>query len=134
MTYDDAQLNCQNKLGTSWILFEPRDFNTNKLVFAAAGNLVLNQAWWLGMNDRANEGQYVYASDKQDVVNGMWRPGEPNLYNERCVIGNSGEWLDYPCDNIVSSICQKQKTGIVDFQVCSLYTCLILMILKLFHE
>ena len=119
MTYDDAQLNCQNKLGTSWILFEPRDFNTNKLVFAAAGNLVLNQAWWLGMNDRANEGQYVYASDKQDVVNGLWRPGEPNLHNERCVLGYykldesdiSGEWLDYPCDRIVRSICQEQKTG-----------------------
>ena len=111
MTYNDAQLNCQNKLGTSWILFEPRDFNTNKLVFEAAGNLVPN-AYWLGINDRANQGQYVYASDGQDVVNGMWRSGEPNDDNERCVTGYYkfeylGEWLDYPCENIVSSICQK---------------------------
>ena len=111
MTYNDAQLNCQNKLGTSWILFEPRDFNTNKLVFEAAGNLVPN-AYWLGINDRANQGQYVYASDGQDVVNGMWRSGEPNGDNERCVIGYYkfeylGEWFDYPCENRVSSICQK---------------------------
>ena len=118
MLPDDAQLNCQNKLGTSWILFEPRDFNTNKLVFEAAGNLVPN-AYWLGINDRANQGQYIYASDGQDVVNGMWRSGEPNGDNEQCVIGYYkfeylGEWLDYPCEDIVSSICQKtgpQKTG-----------------------
>ena len=36
MTYSNAQLNCRNKLGTSWILFEPRDVNTNELVAAAA--------------------------------------------------------------------------------------------------
>ena len=116
MLPDDAQLNCQNKLGTSWILFEPRDFNTNKLVMAAAGNHKLSD-YWFGINDRVNQGQYVYASDGQDVVNGMWRLGSPSNNNERCVAGfhqyksESGEWVDYHCEYLLPSICQKQKTG-----------------------
>ena len=109
MTYADAQLNCQNKFG---ILFEPRDANTNELVFAAAGNLRLG-SYWLGINDLANQGQYVYASDGQEVVNGMWYSGQPK--GRRCVLGYYdggaylGEWWDRTCDNFYYSICQAQN-------------------------
>ena len=116
MNYADAQLNCKNKLGNSWILFEPRDANTSQLVAAAAANLI-SGFYWLGINDLANQGQYVYASDKQDIVNGMWQPGEPNNVNERCVGGyynggsHLGEWSDNPCQYTVYSICQAKNTG-----------------------
>ena len=114
MTYADAQLNCQNKFGNSGILFEPRDANTNELVFAAAGNL-RSGSYWLGINDLANKGQYVYASDGQEVVNGMWYSGQPNGDNWRCVLGyynggaNLGEWWDWTCGTPYYSICQAQN-------------------------
>ena len=120
MTYDDAQLNCQNKLGTSWILFEPRDFNTNKLVFEAAGNLVPN-AYWLGINDRANQGQYVYASDGQEVVDGMWLSGQPSSSSERCAgylnlltqYDSNAGWFDRPCSDYKFPICQPIGTELL---------------------
>ena len=114
MTYADAQLNCQNKFGNSGILFEPRDANTNELVFAAAGNL-RSGSYWLGINDLENKGQYVYASDGQEVVNGMWYSGQPNGDNWRCVLGyynggaNLGEWWDWTCGTSYYSICQAQN-------------------------
>ena len=117
MTYADAQLNCQNKFGNFGILFEPRDANTNKLVFAAAGNLRLG-GYWLGINDLANQGQYVYASDGQEVVNGMWYSGQPKG-DDRCVLGYYdgrgylGEWFDYICGKAYHSICQTITGNII---------------------
>ena len=113
MTYADAQLNCQNKFGNFGILFEPRDANTNELVFAAAGNLRLG-SYWLGINDLANQGQYVYASDGQPVVD-LWHPGQPNADGHHCVGGYyNGKylWWDEGCTNPnLYSICQPQNTG-----------------------
>ena len=119
MTYADAQLNCRNKLGSSWLLFEPRDANTNELVLTAAITLikVINDNWrdhyfWLGINDLANQGQYVYASDGQPVVDGMWTAGQPNDNGHRCVGGYwNSLWWDEGCTYPIYSICQPQNTG-----------------------
>ena len=118
MTYADAQLNCQNKFGNFGILFEPRDANTNELVFAAAGNLRLG-SYWLGINDLANQGQYVYASDGQEVIDGMWESTQPSSGTERCVGYYSmpsygGEWFDRPCDFLSFSICEPKGTDLVN--------------------
>ena len=70
---------------------------------------------WLGINDLSIQGQYVYASDGQDVVNVTWYPGQPNNANHRCVIGyfypngdSFGKLVDNSCDNSYYSICQCQ--------------------------
>ena len=118
MTYADAQLNCHSKFGGSGILFEPRDVNTNKLVNTAAATLTSSAFHWFGINDFSIQGQYVYASDGQDVVNVMWHPGQPNDANHRCVYGyfstsagSFGNLVDNACDLELYSICQAQNTG-----------------------
>ena len=113
MNYVDAQLNCHYKLGH---LFEPRLSNTNQLVYVKAANFISTTSddFWLGMNDFAKQGQYVYASDGQAVVKGMWKSGEPNSTSERCVgyfhllsqYDNNAGWYDRPCNNLQFSICQ----------------------------
>ena len=120
MNYADAQLNCQYKLGG---LFEPRLVDTNQLVYTKAANFIstISDDFWLGMNDLANQGQYVYASDGQAVVDGMWFSGQPNNENERCVayagswgvfdyVSNAG-WSDRPCDFLSFFICEVDHSG-----------------------
>ena len=124
MNYYDAQLNCQNKFGNLvGKLFEPRLANTNQLVSAAAANFVSGTSddFWLGINDLAIQGQYVYASDGQEVVGGMWLSGQPNDAYDRCVAyynmpSNGDGWLDRPCNELSFSICQvlTGKEGMLD--------------------
>ena len=114
MNYADAQLNCQNKFGNlGGKLFEPRLANTNQLVSTAAANFVTGSMndFWLGINDLAIQGQYVYASDGQEVVDGMWKSGQPNKAKERCVgyynlATHDAGWYDRPCNDKYFSICQ----------------------------
>ena len=118
MNYSDAQLNCQNKFGHLYGgLFEPRLYSTNQLVYAEALNFksATSDDFWLGINDLAIQGQYVYASDGQEVVDGMWKSGQPNSpYAERCVgylgltnqYDSNAGWYDRPCDDNKFSICQ----------------------------
>ena len=130
MNYADAQLNCQDKFG-NWVggkLFEPRLNSTNILVYAEAANFKSETIddFWLGINDLAIQGQYVYASDGQDVVDGMWTSGQPNTASERCVgyynlgsqYDSNAGWWDRPCSKKYFSICQvltyKGKEGMLD--------------------
>ena len=129
MNYADAQLNCQNKFGhLHGVLFEPRVYSINQLVYAEASNFksASSDDFWLGINDLATQGQYVYASDGQEVVDGMWKSGQPNTATERCVSyfnlnsqydSNAG-WFDRNCDLYKFSICQvltyDGKEGMLD--------------------
>ena len=117
MNYDDAQLNCQKKFGNLvGGLFEPRLAKTNRLVYVEAKKFASGTSddFWLGMNDLANQGQYVYASDNQPVVKGMWSSSQPNTVSERCVgyfhlltqYENNAGWYDRPCNDLKFSICQ----------------------------
>ena len=122
MNYEDAQLYCQNKFGNLvGGLFEPRLFNTNQLVYNEAVNFASGNVddFWLGINDLATQGQYVYASDGQEVVGGMWHSGQPSSATERCVGYYSmpsygGEWFDRPCDFLSFSICEPKGTDLVN--------------------
>ena len=117
MNYHDAKLNCQNKFGHLYGgLFEPRLYSINQLVYNEAVNFASGTGddFWLGINDLANQGQYVYASDGQEVVDGMWTSGQPNSANDRCVSylnlltsydSNAG-WWDRACELSKFSICQ----------------------------
>ena len=117
MNYADAQLFCQNKFGNLvGGLFEPRLFGTNQLVYAEALNFASNSGddFWLGINDLATQNQYVYASDGQEVVDGMWLSGQPSSSGERCVgylnlltqYDSNAGWFDRPCSDYKFPICQ----------------------------
>ena len=114
LNYANAQLNCQNKFGNlGGKLFEPRLADTNQLVSAAAANFVSGTSddFWLGINDLAIQGQYVDASDGQEVVDGMWLSGQPNNAADRCVAyydmpSYGAGWIDRPCDELSFSICE----------------------------
>ena len=114
LNYTNAKLNCQNKFGNLvGQLFEPRLANTNQLVSSAAANFVPGfiKDFWLGINDLATQGQYVYASDGDSVGSGMWYSGQPNFGNERCasyykIPTYGGEWFDRPCNFERFSICE----------------------------
>ena len=117
MKYADAQLNCQDKFGNlEGGLFEPRLASTNQLVYAEASNFksANEDDFWLGINDLATQGQYVYASDGQEVVDGMWKSGQPSLSTERCAgyynmateSNSNAGWYDRNCDLYKFSICQ----------------------------
>jgi hypothetical protein len=130
MNYEDAQLNCQKKFGNLvGGLFEPRNASTNQLVYVEAAKFASGTSddFWLGINDFANRGQYVYASNGQNVVKGMWKSGQPNTVSERCAgyyhltsqyDANAG-WYDRPCNDLKFSICQvvttEGKEGKLDF-------------------
>ena len=122
MNYATAQLNCENKFGNLvGKLFEPRLESINQLVSAAAANFVSGASddFWLGINDLATQGQYVYASDGQEIVDGYWRSGQPNSDTERCVSyyrmpSYGGEWFDRPCDDLSFSICEPKGTDLVN--------------------
>ena len=110
-------MNCRDKFG-SWFgggLFEPRLYSTNQLVYAEAVNFksANEDDFWLGINDLATKGQYVYASDGQEVVDGMWKSGHPNNPKRRCVgyldLADQYDagWVDRHCDLAIDfSICQ----------------------------
>ena len=122
LNYANAQLNCENKFGNLvGKLFEPRLESINQLVSAAAANFVSGASddFWLGINDLATQGQYVYASDGQEIVDGYWRSGQPNSDTERCVSYYSmpsygGEWFDRPCNDLSFSICEPKGTDLVN--------------------
>ena len=59
LNYANAQINCQTKFGNLvGGLFEPRNSNTNQLVFAEAANFVTPSCndFWLGINDLTTQG------------------------------------------------------------------------------
>ena len=121
--WHDAQLNCQDKLGSSGILFEPRDANTHTLVATAADN-IKHTNYQYGINNLANQDQFVYDSDGEDIVEynlyvGIWYPGQPKRNeNRRCVYGihwisgyGYGLLAEKECWVEMYSICQLQNTG-----------------------
>ena len=116
MNYADAQLNCQNKFGNLvGKLFEPRLANINQLV---STNFIKFDFIWLGINDLATQGQYVYASDGETVGSGMWSSDQPSSDNERCVgylsrPSYGAEWYDRPCDFLSFSICEPKGIYLV---------------------
>ena len=63
---------------------------------------------WLGLNDRAIEGTYVWDSGEAFVYDN-WRAGEPNGGGaENCVHALQGRsWNDYDCDELLYFVCEE---------------------------
>ena len=66
--------------------------------------------YWIGMNDIATHGSYVWAHNNQPVGNYRpWAPNEPYGNREHCVLitdNVTGEWRDFPCDKKLYFICE----------------------------
>ena len=65
---------------------------------------------WMGCNDIAHEGRFVWSHNYQVVTYSKWPPGQPdNHYTEDCcMLRKDRHWNDYPCNKALESfICKK---------------------------
>lgn len=63
---------------------------------------------WIGLNDRAIEGRYVWVEDDSVTTYTAWYPTEPSGSGEGCIeqYTSEGEWNDKPCSTPRPYICQ----------------------------
>ena len=71
---------------------------------------------WIGCNDLAKEGRFVWSYHNKLVTFSNWAPGEPNNDdgNEHCCMVGwvdswhlPGQWNDSPCSLCYRFICKK---------------------------
>ncbi|XP_072046571.1 uncharacterized protein [Amphiura filiformis] len=120
-TYADAQNYCESKDGNlvSIISQEEQDF-----LDGCTGNDpdTSNFGFWLGLNDLANEGAFVFEDGSvYDVgYTGNWATGQPDNGgtggNEDCAImwqipSQENNWGDVSCSQEQGFICKKQKAN-----------------------
>jgi len=119
--FHEAQEQCQSYGGR---LYEPKSLEHNKLVW----NFLKSRkdiSWhWIGINDIAREGLYVYATSGEPIAFQHWGSDrvfgqQPDNYddNEDCVQyvsstysfwqGPSDAWADYDCMGNARFICEK---------------------------
>ena len=97
MKYPEAKSFCVNLDAK---LFEPRSKSITCNVIDQAKRELIGD-FWLGIHDKASEGNFVYDSDNQPIDWSDWAEGEPNNlgYGENCaVVDKNGEWVDLPCN------------------------------------
>ena len=101
--FDDASETCSTVGGK---LPGPKTKAINDEIATEAINVLgSGNGYWLGINDAAKEGTWVYNSDGQEISWSNWRSGEPNEGSSRnCAmsLGNNsptyhGLWWDYIC-------------------------------------
>ncbi|XP_029637775.1 C-type mannose receptor 2-like isoform X2 [Octopus sinensis] len=75
---------------------------------------------WIGLNDRAKEGNMIWESDgtKLDPTFARWYPGEPDNVesHENCVASSllpvAGYWSDFDCQRSFPFVCQRLADNI----------------------
>ena len=74
---------------------------------------VWNEHYWIGLNDRRNESQFVWSDGTpyNASVYSNWYPGEPNDNGgaEDCVELYRTSWNDNGCEGEYGYICEKNK-------------------------
>merc|ERR1711976_2565 len=119
--YDDAQANCQSMGGQ---LFEPQTLIENNQVYELMEAKGRDSPYghWIGINDKAQEGTFVYASSDIPIAFEHWgsfpwgqQPDDGGV-NEDCVCfvsstlsnGPKNAWNDLHCNGNLRYICQKR--------------------------
>ena len=111
-TYNDAKRNCNTKFTRGGKLFEPKSSSLNKKVNKVALG-IRSANWWIGINDKRNEGSWVYDSDGTSVTFSIpWYPGEPNGgRGQNCLMywnpSQIGQLSDLKCAKSYLSICEQ---------------------------
>ena len=66
---------------------------------------------WIGCNDIAHEGRFVWSHNNQVVTYFKWYSGQPDNYGKNedcCMLVHDRRWNDYPCNEAIESfICKK---------------------------
>ena len=117
LNWQEAQDECHKKFDSApGRLFEPRISSMNEAVWKAADEKWGGSSFgefWLGMND-LKDGTYRYMSNGDEVVEGMWKNGEPDgqvhgYQNAHCVgyyeRHTPAQWYDLDCNDLRQSIC-----------------------------
>merc|ERR1711971_1160285 len=116
LTYDKAIENCKEKLKDygGGILYEPYSIAEQKKIVDMAyisGSTKNSWSWyWIGVTDKATEGQFTYNSNSQPInFNPDWhgKYGSKGRSNNCIMIGVNvpdghcySEWVDYSCTSI----------------------------------
>lgn len=105
-SWDNAQAYCASQ---SMHLAVINDKAEEDFIYGTA-NGYSTQKWWIGLNDRDVEGQYVWDGGSSSYVN--WAPGEPNnAGNEDCGQINryypTHGWNDEPCYLAYRFVCEQ---------------------------
>ena len=113
-TFEEAKIFC-NSLGKK--LSEPKSSQTNIAVTELLQNEGVS-SFWIGIHDKANEGNFVYETNSQTIGYQNWNPGEPNDWGpgEDCTeihVGN-GKWNDMPCSEQLSVVCENPGKSRID--------------------
>lgn len=118
MTYEDALQYCKNLTpngGLAEIINEDTQyFLTGVLV---TKQLYLHDHWWIGANDRKEEGKWIWEHSGNEVAYNNWRVGEPNDFGgQDCGLiwflkdgfAPMSTWDDEVCSSLKPKpICQK---------------------------
>ena len=99
-------------------LFEPQTAAEGLAVRQMAESAGLGD-FWIGVNDIADEGNWVYATSGSAVKVNNWSSGEPNNYDhgdgadgEDCAeIVSGGIWNDNTCKASRNSVCTYELQG-----------------------
>ncbi|XP_038066255.1 alpha-N-acetylgalactosamine-specific lectin-like [Patiria miniata] len=112
--YDEAEKHCQEfaQVGQGHLasITSAEENDLLLTMFKSSGG---NDRLWIGFNDLAEEGNYIWA-DGSAVSYTKWRRSEPNNggNNEHCahMYPNNGEWNDTECDRAVPYMCKMTTT------------------------
>ena len=97
-------------------MFEPKNEKVNIGVFNLAKDRGFDD-FWIGINDKSQEGNFVYASDDTPIIWNNWANGQPDNGagpggNQDCAQiewGSDGTWDDDYCSNLFSFVCERGK-------------------------
>ncbi|XP_066272572.1 uncharacterized protein [Branchiostoma lanceolatum] len=105
-SYDAATAICRADGGS---LAMPRDQATHQFLITVKNQVNRGAGFWLGFNDRSQEGGWRYVDGTRLGSFQPWNPGEPNQHggNEDCgEIRSDLEWNDEACSSQRKFICQ----------------------------
>ena len=117
LNFDSANDNCQEKLGASGRLYEPKSVSEMKKVGKLGDEVFTSSTYvWLGITDKRIESQYAYNSNGLPInITPTWQSGS---YGSRgkgndCIAMvmksthlQFTQWVDYSFDISIGSICQ----------------------------